>query len=199
MVILRASVAVCLLITLFVVGCSNVPSNSDGGTADTDTDTDTDGDTDTDSDTDSDTDTDTDTYIYGEPCAGEVEVDGVFWCRCDVGQTWNGETCEGDSKSFIWESALESCPDGYFPAFNFYYAELLGNCVGDFDVDDWITCDRCDQSDSCISVFGYTPQSFWTANGYDGEADLAWAVDLHNGYFVAIEMGNTRFVRCIGY
>ncbi len=198
MVITRASVAVCLLFALFVAGCSDIPANIDGGTADTDTDSDTDGDTDTDSDTDSDTDTDTDSYPYGDPCAGEVEVNGVFWCRCDVGQTWNGETCEGDSKHIDWESASDSCPEGYLVPYHTKYAELLGNCDGNFDDDDLIFCDRCDQSDSCIAVFGDPPQPYWTATPY-GEMDLAWAVDLHNGKFVAIEMDGTAIVRCRRY
>ena len=199
MVFLRASVVVCLPVVLVVAGCSEVPANSDGGTADTDTDSDTDGDTDTDSDTDGDTDTDTDSYPYGDPCAGEIEVDGVSWCRCDVGQSWNGETCEGDSIGwFDWDSALESCPEGYFIASNVQYAELLGNCVGNFDDNDLIECDSCGQNDSCVSIFGFTTHTRWTANGYGGMG-LAWAVSLYPGDLFAIEKDNDETVRCRRY
>ncbi len=189
--ILRASVAVCLLVAMFVGGCSDGPSSIDGGTAD--------GDTDTDADTDSDTDTDTGPDIYGDPCAGEVEVDGVFWCRCDVGQSWNGEICEGDSKGFDWESASESCPVGYVVAHHFDYAELLGNCNGNFDDNNLIFCDSCSQSDSCISIFGDTIHTLWTANSYDAESDLAWVVILYPGELTTIDMYDTARVRCLRY
>ena len=161
------------LVTVLVCGgCSKSSSSGDAGS-----------------------DTDTDSYPYGDPCGVEIEVDGVSWCRCDVGQTWNGETCEGDSKFFNWESASESCPEGYFVAPNVSYAELLGNCSSNFDEDNHITCDSCDQSDSCSSVFGFGAGIRWTASYY-GVMGQAWAVLLNPGYFETIEKECTEHVRC---
>ncbi len=165
-----------LVLAVAAAGCSEDPSGGNGGDADTDT--------------------DTDSYFYGDPCAGEVEVDGVFWCRCDVGQSWNGEICEGDSEKFGWESASEICPEGYGLPSHVDFAALLGNCSGDFDEDDMVTCDSCSQSESCVAVFEDDPfRSYWTANG-PGEMDMALAVQLSDGDFYWMEMDYSERVRC---
>ncbi len=178
-----------LVLAVVAAGCSDDPSGNNGGDADTDADT----------DIDTDADTDTDSYLYGDPCAGEVEVDGIYWCRCDVGQSWNGEICEGNSKDFDWDSAWEICPEGYSMAHHIDFAALLGNCDVDFDDDyDMVTCDSCSQSASCISVFEDDPFGhYWTANGY--ESNSAWAVQLSSGEFFAYEMDYEDSVRCCRY
>ena len=168
-----------LVLAVAATGCSDDPSGNNGG--------------------DTDTDTDTDSYFYGDPCAGEVEVDGIYWCRCDVGQSWNGEICEGNSKDFDWDSAWEICPEGYSMAHHVDFAALLGNCNVDFDDDyDMVTCDSCSQSASCISVFEDDPFGhYWTANYYDSYS--AWAVRLSDGTFSSFETDYTDSVRCCRY
>lgn len=37
----------------------------------------------------------------------------LTWQRCSVGQTWTGETCEGNAAIFKWDDAINLAEDGW--------------------------------------------------------------------------------------
>lgn len=36
---------------------------------------------------------------------------GLVWMRCSLGQTWDGATCSGTAKKFLWQEAFQAAAD----------------------------------------------------------------------------------------
>jgi hypothetical protein len=43
---------------------------------------------------------------------------GLMWMRCLMGQTWNGESCQGEIKSYRWRDAMKSPIDFSYEGYN---------------------------------------------------------------------------------
>ena len=164
----------------------------------------TDADTDADSDADSDTDSDTDTSYCGTIHEVRQPSTDLCWRRCMLGQTWNGNSCEGTGFYTVWCDAtgeeegccvpenpgMNACEDilgtGYRLPTKEEYMDMLGNCVGD-------DCDSCVESENCSDMFGLEGYTYWTST-YEGDSE-AWEQNLANGVSHTIPVYNITYIR----
>ncbi len=119
------------------------------------------------------------------------------WMRCALGQTWNGETCTGEAKTYQWEPALGAAKvvnyQGGYAGYRDWRMpnreELLSLVYcssGSPEI--WNSTGNSCQGDYArptidATAFPQTPAShFWSASPYAGDSDYAWYVYFNFGY-----------------
>jgi hypothetical protein len=169
---------------LFAVGLTACwhasPLGSDAGV---------DADADTDSDSDADSDDDEDFCLPGEVQQPETDL---CWWRCPLGQTWDGDTCEGSAPWMNWcqasgitlnnhceaiDEGTSQCEAllgaGYRLPTNLELANLLGNCESDVLNGGNGYCDTCETSATCSGMFGDDSDWYWSSKHYGSFAHHA--------------------------
>ena len=176
-------------------------------------DDDSDSDTDADSDSDGDTDTDPDTSWCDT--IHEVRQPGtdLCWRRCPLGQTWDGDSCEG-TWTVIWkdwcdasgQTATGCTPDnpgqdiceltlgGGFrlPTAEEFSVLLEESGLGWYDGKE---CDGGDGATICTGMFGYDSGLYWSSS--PGGDDYAWDARFNVGYVDILGVDRDHSVRCV--
>lgn len=132
------------------------------------------------------------------------KASGLAWMRCSLGQTWDGQTCQGKAKEFTFEQAQEAAKalnarGGYAGKTDWRVPtvrELLGlvycsKGIGKYTTD--VNDGGAPLKSGCLSddsarptlrtqVFPNTGSTwYWSASPYAGNAGFAWVVDFGNG------------------
>lgn len=126
---------------------------------------------------------------------------GLIWQTCQVGMTWNGNTCTGEAKTFTYNEAMAlSGRNGRLPTIR-ELASLIKCSSGKFkstvDVGDGGTPinNECDGNYTRPTIdteaFPNTPASgVWSGSPDAGNAGSAWSVYFYDGY----SYGSYRYV-----
>ncbi|HCJ7271315.1 TPA: DUF1566 domain-containing protein [Vibrio cholerae] len=124
----------------------------------------------------------------------------LVWMRCSLGQSWDGKTCNGEAKEYIWHDAtklthnfagstawrlptideldsLVYCSKGRKPSARpngKYVRDTNGKCLGD----------NYQRPTINITAFPNTPDSwYWSSSPYAYKySSYAWDVYFYHGY-----------------
>jgi Protein of unknown function (DUF1566) len=155
---------------------------------------------------------------YGQMPNGSVKVAGREWLRCSIGQSWSGNSCNGEALKNTFEEAKIAADtfnatgyggkrDWRVPTVR-ELAGLIQCSSGKFknsenvrDGGDKIqnTCDS-NYSKPTIdtSLFPQTPESwFWSASPNEATASRAWYVYFGGGSVYYEERANGYYVRLV--
>lgn len=136
----------------------------------------------------------------------------LMWKRCTEGQTWNGETCVGETESMTWNAIMPDGEQKIWPAFAGYTdwrvptREELKSLVYCSSGDPKIWNDIINKKDynGCKGkyqrptidqqAFPNTPRWFWTATPYTDDC-CSWIVYFGDGSIGYNGRTNSYFVR----
>ncbi len=131
----------------------------------------------------------------------------LVWQRCSVGQTWNGNTCIGEAKTFTFDQAQQLSQDGWrVPTIR--ELQSLRYCSTGFYTKDMIDLEDGGETvplncnDNAIkptintAVFPNTQKWYWSSSPDVGNSDYAWDVYFYVGY-VYNSNGYSDFVRLV--
>ena len=138
-------------------------------------------------------------------CASDTIDDSAFstrtnlyWQRCAVGSSWDGEGCLGDAEQLDWSGAVDAC-DAAGPGYRLptldELALLLGECTEGSGA---ARCAPCAASGECSAVlvdsafYGWT----WTGDQTDESAG-AFVVNLRDGVIAFDEAEQGFYARCV--
>jgi hypothetical protein len=114
-----------------------------------------------------------------------------MWMRCNLGQQWDGTTCNGTATGFSWGEALNA---SVLKRFSDYSDWRLPN-KNDLES---IVEERCVSPSINTEVFPATPLTFhWTSTPYAGLGTGAWSVDFGFGVVTATEKRGKVYVRLV--
>lgn len=117
-------------------------------------------------------------------------ISKLQWTRCSIGQTWNGETCEGDALVHSWENSKKPLPsiagfsDWRLPTID--ELKTLVYCSSDqpsFLTNGKGECSRNSKAPTIDNTaFPNTHKSFyWTQSSYTMFSSDIWLVSFDNG------------------
>jgi len=108
-------------------------------------------------------------------------VTGLFWQRCVIGQTWNGETCLDDNRKqirswFAWQDANNEIRRlQQKPAYKGWRLPSLAELKT-------IIEKRCHDPSINLEVFPNGPAwQFWTSDELSSNKAYVWRIDFKNG------------------
>ncbi len=123
---------------------------------------------------------------------------GLMWMRCALGQTWNGETCQGEAETMNWETACQQKGDGFagYTDWRIPMIEELKTLV--------------DMSQSGLKLhpqlFPFAFESagkqiqgkgYWSGSPYANYSDFAWGVGFGYGSGSNYDRNSYRHVRLV--
>ncbi|MBV5311090.1 DUF1566 domain-containing protein [Chromatium okenii] len=129
-------------------------------------------------------------------CDGTVldKETGLQWMRCALGQTWAGETCNGEAKEYNWDAAHAAANE----------LNQHGGYAGHSDwrlpsIDELKTLIVKDQKPAIDQqAFPNTPSSwFWSGSPHANYANYAWYVNFSNGNADYNNRNNGNHVRLV--
>jgi hypothetical protein len=136
------------------------------------------------------------------------------WCRCPLGQQWNGEACEGSQielnwcNSFRWgdicdavsvmiksdeDICKEKLGDEYRLPTAEEYSILLEETGGLGSGGK--SCNGNDGDNFCTGILGHDDGHYWSSSAEDG--DKAWSADFERGYLLDNMLSKRVGVRCL--
>jgi len=115
---------------------------------------------------------------------------GLQWMRCSLGQTWDGQSCQGDADTYTWDQAMKA-------AKSFSYAGY----------DDW-RLPTIDELKSIVEknkrpainhqAFPNTVRAwFWSSSPHAYGSGSAWSVYFYGGYVDGSYKSNGFHVRLV--
>lgn len=141
-------------------------------------------------------------------------VTGLTWMRCALGQTWDGQSCQGKAEEFKWEEATQQRShfaghsDWRIPTFEelrtlvycsngkpAYFSggenaaddsSCAGNPGKDYDTPTLVE-----------AVFPNSPDWFWSSSPYAYYSAYAWYVSFDFGYVYNYARSNGLHVRLV--
>jgi hypothetical protein len=133
-------------------------------------------------------------FVLNNDGTATLNVTGLMWMRCSLGQEWDGTTCRGDAATMSWGDALKAAADWNFAG----YADWRLPNKNELES---IVDDRCISPAGNAAVFPAMPLAyFWTSSPYSGFSQGAWSVDFGFGAVNATDKSgkiHVRFVRDI--
>jgi hypothetical protein len=128
--------------------------------------------------------------LHGDGTATQ-KTTGLMWMRCNLGQQWDGNTCNGMAAGFSWGEALNAA---VLTKFSVYSDWRLPN-KNELES---IVEEHCVLPSINTSVFPTTPLTFhWTSTPYTGLGTGAWSVDFGFGVVTATEKSGKVYVRLV--
>nr|WP_100656294.1 DUF1566 domain-containing protein [Alteromonas flava] len=116
---------------------------------------------------------------------------GLIWMRCAVGQTWDGNSCEGDALQLTWQQALQA-------AHGFEIENTQGWRVPNLKELATLTERRCVRPSINEQFFPDTPaDDFWTSTPSVADPQRAWVVAFFNSSNSIKEKDRFVFVRLV--
>lgn len=118
---------------------------------------------------------------------------GLVWARCSVGQSWSGQTCAGEAKTFNLDDAQRQAPPGWRVPTIRELASLIHCSSGktkdlvDLPGSGPKVANTCTGNFSSPTlrgdVFPNTPETgwYWSSSPYAGYTSVAWVVNFSNG------------------
>jgi hypothetical protein len=107
---------------------------------------------------------------------------GLVWMRCALGQTWDGLTCSGTAKKFLWKDTLQAAAN--FNAAGGYAAHHDWRMPNIKELDSIVEL-QCFAPAINLEIFpGTPPWRFWSSTPSINENDprFVWRIDFKNGY-----------------
>ena len=116
---------------------------------------------------------------------------GLVWMRCSLGQSWDGESCQGQGKLFTWIAALKAANHNQYAGFKDWRLPNKNELESLVEL-------SCSLPAINATLFPQTPRGFfWSSSPYSGVADGAWSVDFAYGAVVASEKSGKNHVRLV--
>ena len=116
---------------------------------------------------------------------------GLVWMRCAIGQTWDGNTCEGDAEQMTWQQALQT-------AHGYEHESTLGWRVPNVKELATLTERQCVRPSINTSFFPDTPEDdFWTSTPSVADPQRAWVVAFFNSSNSVKDKDRFVFVRIV--
>ncbi|MDM7861935.1 DUF1566 domain-containing protein [Alteromonas sp. ASW11-36] len=116
---------------------------------------------------------------------------GLVWMRCAIGQTWDGNTCEGDAEQLTWQQALQV-------AHGYELESTLGWRVPNIKELATLTERQCVRPSINTSFFPDTPEDdFWTSTPSVSDPQRAWVVAFFNSSNSLKDKDRFVFVRLV--
>lgn len=106
---------------------------------------------------------------------------GLVWMRCSLGQTWDGKTCVGEAKKFVWRDSLQAASD--FNAAGGYAGHKDWRLPNIKELDS-IAETQCMEPSVNATIFPNTPPArFWSSTlSTTSDKDYAWYVRFNSAY-----------------
>ncbi|MFO8071322.1 MAG: hypothetical protein R6V85_05540 [Polyangia bacterium] len=146
-------------------------------------------------------------------CA-EVRQPGtdLWWCRCPLGRSWNGGSCEGSKVEVDWCKASGNDVDFHcfttnqgldlcnlrlgaryrLPTREDFSALFEESELGALD---GLACNGDDGETICTEMFGHQGGYFWSSTVFEHE--LSWAAMFMLGRLISHDAGTAHGVRCL--
>ncbi|MFW5443864.1 MAG: DUF1566 domain-containing protein [Methylococcaceae bacterium] len=119
---------------------------------------------------------------------------GLMWMRCELGQTWDGTTCNGSSQAYQWTAALQVAETYTFAGYSNWRLPNKNEL-------DSIVEEACNAPAINTLVFPVILLSFssytWSSSPYADHSYDAWAVDFYDGFIEYRQKTNGNFVRLV--
>lgn len=106
---------------------------------------------------------------------------GLVWMRCSLGQSWDGKSCAGKAKKYVWKKALQAAPE--FNAAGGYASHADWRLPNIKELDS-IAETQCLEPSINIEVFPSTPSDrFWSSTlSTSSDFGYAWFVRFDDAY-----------------
>lgn len=106
---------------------------------------------------------------------------GLVWMRCSLGQNWDGESCAGKAKKYVWQKAMQAAVDTNAAG---GYAGKADWRVPNIKELDSIADTQCLGPSINLEVFPATPSArFWSSTlSTTSDRGYAWFVDFYDAY-----------------
>nr|WP_100644025.1 DUF1566 domain-containing protein [Alteromonas facilis] len=116
---------------------------------------------------------------------------GLVWMRCALGQTWDGNSCEGDASQLTWQEALQL-------AHGYQLGDSLGWRLPNLKELSTLVERRCVRPSINTQFFPNTPQDdFWTSTPSVRDPHRAWVVAFFNSSNSLKDKDRYVFVRLV--
>lgn len=118
---------------------------------------------------------------------------GLTWMRCALGQTWNGSTCTGTPKGYLWKNALQTAEETVF-------AGQIDWRLPNIKELQSLVEHRCSGAAINKTAFPNTSELYWSSTplpGNERDFALAWAVSFVYGDGDAGDGDDTNAVRLV--
>jgi hypothetical protein len=116
---------------------------------------------------------------------------GLTWLRCSLGQSWNGQSCQGEATLLTWSQALKAADGNQFGGFSDWRLPNKNELESIIEL-------SCSSPAINEKLFPDTPSAFfWSASPYSGVSDGAWSVDFAYGALVASVKTGQNYVRLV--
>lgn len=120
---------------------------------------------------------------------------GLMWMRCSLGQTWDGNTCQGQSTGHTWQAAKQAVAqlniDGY-GGYHDWRVPMMPELAS-------IVERQCYEPRVNLDVFPQTPSTlYWSSMEKMGSKDQAYSLDFGAGAAspsLKSHSGHVRLVR----
>ncbi len=96
-----------------------------------------------------------------------------------------------------WNDAKNACPGGYRLPTREEFVSLLGGCDADVQGGKYGSCNDCDKSSNCSSMFGKDEGWYWSSSSYAADSSRAWYVYFANGFVGFDDKGSAYNARCV--
>ena len=116
---------------------------------------------------------------------------GLIWMRCAIGQSWDGNSCEGDATQMTWQEALQLA-QGY------QVENTLGWRLPNVKELSTLTERQCVRPSINATVFPNTPEDdFWSSTPSVSDPQRAWVVAFFNSSNSLKDKDRFVFVRLV--
>lgn len=100
---------------------------------------------------------------------------GLMWLRCSLGQNWNGSTCNGSSRNYDWEEALDAAENASDASYSDWYLPNIKELESIVEL-------------ACVSpsinevIFPNSPSNrYWSSSPSITNSQYARELDFDNG------------------
>jgi hypothetical protein len=115
----------------------------------------------------------------------------LTWMRCTMGQTWNGNSCDGEATKYKWADAMSLSDTHSFAGHKDWK-------VPEYEQLKTIMDDNCEKPAINITVFPGAPADwFWSSTYHKSNKVNAWVVNFIHGYTTGSNTDNSHLVRLV--
>ena len=116
---------------------------------------------------------------------------GLIWQRCAVGQSWDGETCNGDAEQLTWQQALVYARDFDAPLLQGWRVPNVKELAS-------LAERNCVRPAINSLYFPATPaDSFWTSTPSISDPERVWTVAFFNASHSIKEKQRAVYLRLV--
>lgn len=135
--------------------------------------------------------------VYGQECRGDIDErisandftflsnglvadrkTGLVWNRCSFGQTWNGVTCEGNTRGFSnVHRAITAAANSNYAGYSDWRVPTVVELETIIDA-------SCHGPAINTQIFPNTPYYYWTSTlmSVRGDGSRYWSIDFLDGH-----------------